>query len=155
MGVFPFFHQLNNRFLIPQSHPCPHCYTHTQTCAHTHMHTHAPPHASLWDKKPFISQMTPPLLQGYLHFFTPRVYLGLQPLGSDTYTCSQTHTHSIEKAGVEVGWAQGWETAMAKDGAGQWENEARPRVSPAVVRLQFCSCLLGPKMTCGPRMQQC
>lgn len=36
VGVPPFFHQLNNPFLIPKSHPCPHCYT------HTHMHAHTP-----------------------------------------------------------------------------------------------------------------
>ena len=44
---------------------------------------------------------------------------------------------------------------MAKDGAGQWESEVRPRGSPAVVRPQFCSYFQGLKMTCGPRMPQC
>lgn len=150
MGVLPFFHQLNSRFLIPKSHPCPHCYTHTDMHAHTCTSTCL----SLEQETIHLTNDSTPSPR-ISALFTPRVYLGLQPLWSDTYTCSQTHTHSIEKAGVEVGWAQGWETAMAKDGAGQWENEARPRVSPAVVRLQFCSCLLGPKMTSGPRMQQC
>lgn len=112
--------------------------------AHTHAHTYTP-QASLWDKKPFISQMTQPLLQRSYTSSTPRIHLGLQLLESNMHT-----PYAYKQRQMWAGTRERGDNQLSRQRVGQRESEATLglRVSPAVVRAWLCSYFQGPKLTC-------